>query len=348
MPFRIGITRDYLVRDNQPAWPGLGVDGFEEEPDLEIEFLPEKVRLATPELIDRYDAILSSTVYYDETSFKGLKRLALIARFGVGFDTVDARAASRAGVLVTITRGAADRPVAEGALTLMLALGHHVVAKDRLTRQGKWAERQDWVGVELRDRTVGIIGFGGIGRELARLLSPFGVARILVFDPYTEPQALRERGVQPAALDELLTQADFISIHCPLTDETTGLIGKRELELMKPTAFLVNTSRGPVVDQDAITAALRARTLRGAALDVFREEPVPPDDPLLELDNVIVTPHYVAVTEELFRDYHRCAARQILAVKRGCIPGHVVNPEVVGTSDLQRKLARLRDGEAGF
>jgi phosphoglycerate dehydrogenase-like enzyme len=204
------------------------------------------------------------------------------------------------------------------------------------------------VGVELRDRTVGIIGFGGIGKELARLLSSFGVARVLVFDPYADPESLRERGVQPTPLDHLLRESDFISIHCPLTDETHGLIGERELGLMKPGAFLVNTARGPVVDQDAITTALRARKIRGAALDVFREEPVAADDPLLELDNVIVTPHYVAVTEELFRDYHRCAARQILAVKRGCIPGHVVNPEVVGASELQRKLARLQHGGESY
>jgi D-3-phosphoglycerate dehydrogenase len=346
MAFRIGLTRDYLVRNNRPAWPGLGVDGFEDETGLEISFLPEPIRLAPAALIDQYDALLSSTVRYTAESFAGVERLAVIARFGVGYDTVDLEAATRAGVLVTITRGAADRPVAEGALTLMLALGHQVVNKDRLTRAGRWDERQHWVGVELRDRVVGVIGFGGIGRELFRLLGSFGIARALAYDPYADPDSARERGVELVPLETLLQEADFISIHCPLTEETRGLLGERKLSLLKRTAFLINTARGPVVDQEALTRALEEGRLRGAALDVFQEEPIRPDDPLLRLENVIVTPHYVAVTEELFRDYHRSCAEAILAVKRGEVPRHVVNPEVIGTPPLERKLARLRERDA--
>lgn len=346
MAFRLGISRDFLVRDGRPVWPGLGVDGFEGETGLEIEFLPEKVRIAEPELVDRYDAILSSTVRYTPGSFEGIERLALIARFGVGYDTVDLEAATRAGVLVTVTRGAPDRPVAEGALTLMLALGHQVVNKDRLTRAGRWDDRHDWMGVELRDRTIGIVGLGGIGRELARLLGSFRVAALLACDPFADPEAARAVGVELVPLDRLLRESDFISIHCPLTAETRGLIGERELALMKPSAFLVNTARGPVVDQDALVAALRERRIRGAALDVFRDEPIPPADPLLALENVILTPHAIALTEELYRDYHRSCAAAILALKHGRIPEDVVNPEVIGSPALREKLERAgREGK---
>lgn len=341
MTFRVGITRDYLVHDDRPVWPGLGVDGFEGEAGLEVEFLPEKVRRADRDLIDRYDALISSTLRYDEASFAGIERLLIVARFGVGYDTIDLEAATRAGVMVTVTRGAADRPVAEGALTLMLALGHQVVNKDRLTREGRWNDRLQWTGVELRDRTIGVIGLGGIGRELFRLLQPFGIARALAYDPYADAAAA-PGGVELAPLDTLLRESDFISIHCLLTEETRHLIGERELSLMKPSAFLINTARGPVVDQHALTRALSERRIRGAALDVFDDEPIDPGDPLLVLDNVIVTPHAVAVTEELYRDYHRSCARQILDVKHGRVPPHVVNRQVLDNERLLQRLAAIQ------
>jgi len=339
MRFRVGLPREHLKPNGEPVWQGLAVAGFEDVPALELEWMPERFRTAPAALLQRYDAIIASSNRYAPESFLGVERLVLIARFGVGHDGIDLEAATRAGVLVTITKGAADRPVAEGALTLMLALGHQVRNKDRLLRLGRWEERHEWTGVELRDRTIGVIGFGGVGRELVRLLQPFGAARLLVCDPYVDEFP---EGVEPAPLEALLRESDFVSVHCPLTPETQGLIGERQLALMKPTAFLINTARGPIVDQEALARALRERRIRGAALDVFREEPIAPHDPLIALDNVILTPHAIAVTEELYRDYQQVAAAQVVCVSRGQLPPHVVNPEVIGSPLLQAKLERLR------
>jgi phosphoglycerate dehydrogenase-like enzyme len=342
MPLRLAISREYMAPSGRPTWAEAGPDPLAASPDIEVEFLPSLASRGHAALVEGFDALVAATAEWDRESFAGVERLALIARHGVGYDTIDVDAATEAGVMVTITRGAPDRPVAEGALTLMLAIGHHVVLKDRLTRQGRWSERQGWRGVELRDRTIGIIGFGGIGRELCRLLGSFRVARVLALDPYAMPESMRELGAEPASLAELLAESDFVSIHCPLTPETRALIGARELALMKRSAFLVNTARGGIVDQDALAAALAEGAIRGAALDVFREEPLDPNDALTRLDNVILCPHHVAVTDELIRDYYRCIEGQVLALARGEVPEHVVNPAALDSPRLQRKLAELR------
>lgn len=343
MSFRIGFPREYLQEDGTPMWSGMGREGLEGVPGVEVEFWPDPIQHSTPERLSRYDAVVATSVPFTEASFvgEGAERLAIIARYGVGYDAIDLNAATRAGVMVTITKGAADRPVAEGALTLMLSLGHQVVRKDRITRSGDWSPRNNYLGVELREKVIGIIGFGGIGRELARLLQPFG-ARLLAYDPFPNAESASALGVEYVDLDTLLRESDFVSIHCLLSPETRGLIGDRALSLMKRTAFLINTSRGPVVDQEALTRALQEERIRGAALDVFREEPIAPDDPLLSLENVILTPHHIAVTEEMNRDYHRACVTAILAVREGHVPPHVVNPEVLKSPILQRKLEYRR------
>lgn len=337
--FRIGITRDFLDLGDRPIWPGLDQTLRGRLPGVEVVYLAEKVPVMRPDLLADVDAVISFSVRYTPDSFAGADRLLLLARYGVGYDSVDVQACTDADVLLTITRGAPRRPVAEGALTLMLAIGHQVVAKDRLTRAGRWHDRSEYNGVELRDRVVGAVGLGDIGQELFRLLQSFRLRRALAYDPYADPQAARALGVELVSLDDLLREADFISIHCPLTDETRGLIGQRELALMRPGAFLVNTARGGIVDQAALTAALRELRIRGAALDVFAEEPISPDDPLLQLDNVIVTPHAIAWTEELFRDYTDSCAQAIEAVLAGRAPDHVVNVAALDRPGVRRKLA---------
>ena len=346
MSYRLGIPHEYLLPTGRPIWEGMGRDGLESEPGLTVEFLAESMEHVTPAQIDQYDSLIATAAPFRSDAFQGLERLVHIARFGVGYDAIDLAAATRAGVMVTITRGAADRPVAEGALTLMLAIGHHVVIKDRLARESRWQERFRYNGVELRDRVLGIIGFGGVGKELARLLQPFGASRLLAYDPYADAADALTRGVELVTLEKLLRESDFVSVNCLLTAETRGLIGAAELAMMKPTAFLVNTARGPIIDQDALTVALREGQIRGAALDVFREEPTSPDEPLLTLENVILAPHAIAVTDELYRDYHRSCARQAIALKRGGLPEHIVNPEVLGTPQLEARLRAIRERSA--
>ena len=343
MPYRIGVPQEYRHGDGTPIWEGIGKDGLDGVPGLEVAFLDEPMSNVRPELLDRYDTVIATSHPFRAHVFEGLTRLLHIGRFGVGYDSLDLAAATKAGVAITITRGEADRPVAEGALTMMLAVGHQLVVKDRLARENRWDERFKYNGVELRDRVIGIVGFGAIGKELARLLAPFGASRLLAYDPYAKEADARALGVTLVPLETLMGESDFVSINCLLSPETTGLIGERELALMKPSAFLINTARGPIVDQDAITRVLQQRRIRGAALDVFRDEPIDANEPLLQLDNVIVAPHAIAVTEELWRDYHGSCVRAALTIKEGRIPEHIVNPAVLDSPAFQEKLGRLRE-----
>jgi D-3-phosphoglycerate dehydrogenase len=250
--------------------------------------------------------------------------LKIVARFGVGYDSVDLDACNRAGALVTITPDGVRRPVATSAMTFLLALSHRLMEKDRLARAGRWNDKADFMGVGLTGRTLGLIGLGNIGREIFTLARPFGL-RHVAFDPYATADSAATVGAELVDLDTLLRTADFVCICCALTKETFHLIDAARIELMKRSAFLINVARGPIVDQKALTAALQARRIAGAATDVFEEEPVDPRETLLTLDNVIVTPHGICWTDECFLGNGRSACESILDVAAGRIPRYVVN-----------------------
>jgi phosphoglycerate dehydrogenase-like enzyme len=215
----------------------------------------------------------------------------------------------------------------------VLALAHRLFQKDRDVREGRW-ERFANVGVGLTGRTLGLIGVGNVGTDVVRLSEPFALRR-LACDPYCEAPP---PGVELVELDTLFGESDFVVVLCPLTDETRGLVGAEQLALMKPTAFLVNIARGPIVDQGALTAALRERRIAGAALDVFEPEPIDPSDPLLELDNVILAPHALGLTDEIFRSSGVSACRSVLAVAEGRVPEYVVNREALSHAKLRDRL----------
>jgi phosphoglycerate dehydrogenase-like enzyme len=285
-----------------------------------------------PEL-SGFDVLIALQPYVTARSLERADRLTLIARVGVGLDRIDLDACTRRGVLVATSPDGVRRPLAAGALALVLALAHRIVERDRLVRSGWW-DRQELTGFGLRGRMLGVIGLGNVGRELCLLAGPFEL-RLIAADPYvTDPPA----GVELVELDELLRRSDFVVCLCPLTDETRGLLDSRRLRLLKPTAFLVNVARGPIVDQRALTEALGARRLAGAALDVFDEEPLAPDDPLRHLDNVILSPHSVALTDEAFAGNGRSACEAVLALARGEIPRHVANPEALDHPRLRERL----------
>jgi phosphoglycerate dehydrogenase-like enzyme len=194
--------------------------------------------------------------------------------------------------------------------------------------------------MEPKSRTLGIVGFGSIGQEVARLVAPFNM-QILVFDPYLDPAIAGNLGVTLTSLKTVLQASDFISLHCLLTDETRGLIGADELAQMKPSAYLINMARGPVVDHDALVEALQNGWIAGAGLDVFYEEPLPADDPLIQLDNVVLTPHWAAGTLDVFRDAGTSNIKAFLRVAQGQLPDHIVNPEVLQQSGFIGKLSRF-------
>ena len=199
------------------------------------------------------------------------------------------------------------------------------------------------MGSELRERTLGLIGFGGIGRAVVQLLSGFGMQTPLVFDPLVAPSVAAAAGARSVSLDELLAQADFVSLHCPLNEQTRDLISARELALMKPTAYFINTARGGIVNEDALYAALSAGRIAGAALDCFVGEPLTKAPPLAQLDNVLLAPHSIAWTHELFRDIGRTACQGMLDLAHGRRPKGVVNPEVFDRPGFLSKWKRLSE-----
>jgi D-3-phosphoglycerate dehydrogenase len=223
-----------------------------------------------------------------------LPELKAIMRFGVGYDNIDTKAARALGVTAMIAAGGNASAVAEQALTLMLAIARHTCRLDREMRQGKWSPR---IATQLEGKTVGIVGFGRIGRILAEYLIGFK-CELLVVDDYIDDSIITRYGASRATMDEIAAKSDYISLHAPLSDETRGIIDKAFLNSMKPTAFLINTSRGPVVNEDDLIEALTDNVIAGAGLDVFVNEPLQEVSKLRELDNVILAPHAASGTQE--------------------------------------------------
>src|SRR3954447_9571627 len=283
--FRVGITADFRGSGLLDA---ILAQQFGSLPAIECVFMTDLLPEVTPAQIQGYDAVISLAPRFTAATLRGAERLASIARWGVGYDMIDTQACTDNDVLLCITRDAVRRPVAEGIVTLLLALTKHVLVKDRLGRSGRWDAKTGYPGIGLRGRTLGTVGVGNIGGELARLLRPFDLRRILAYDPYVSSAQATEIGVELVDLDTLMAESDFVSVNCPLTKDTFHLIGEAQIGRMQPSALLINTSRGPVVDQAALTRALQAHQIAGAALDVFEQEPLPADDPLIELDNVIL------------------------------------------------------------
>lgn len=220
-----------------------------------------------------------------------------------------------------------------------MALSHRLLDKDRLTREGRWNDKLDYMGVGLTDRTLGLVGFGNIGQEIAKVAAPLEM-RMVAHDPFATPDSAAGLGVELLGLDDLLKQADFVCVCCALTANTKHLLDAVRLSLMKPSAFLINVSRGPIIDQASLTEILIDRRIAGAALDVFEKEPIDTNDPLLQLDNVILSPHAVCWTDELFRGNGLSACRAIAEVAGERVPERVVNRDVVDRPGLLKKLAR--------
>jgi len=241
------------------------------------------------------------------------------------------------GVAVAVSQFATLGKLATSILALMLALSHKLLTKDTLTRTGRWAETTNHMGAGLTGRTVGSIGVGNIGGEVYRLLAPLEMQHI-AYDPYMKAEDAAKLRVRMVDKDTVFRDADFVFVNTPLTAETRGSIGVREFSMMKPTAYFINTSRGPIVDEKALHAALAERRIAGAALDVFEAEPVAEDNPLLKLDNVIVTPHSICWTDEFFRNNAESAFRAVVAVSTGKTPTFVVNRDVLQNENVRMRL----------
>jgi len=340
--FIVALTGDFCDSAGTPKYHDIGLSAFAQHPHIDHRLFKEHRPDIGPDQIGEAQGVIVLSPAVTAQSVSNAENLLVVARFGVGYDTVDVKACTAADVLVTIATGAVDRPVAEATVGWMIALTHHMRIKDRLLRTGQWDERSKFMGCELRGRTLGVIGLGGIARKTIELLRSFGMNQPLAYDPLIDVEAAASAGARLVSLEDLLRQADFVSIHCPLTAKTRGLLGARELGQMKPAAYLLNTARGGIVDENALYDALKNRRIAGAALDCFEQEPVTAPHRFSELENVLLAPHCVAWTDELFRDIGRAAWQVMIDLSLGKRPRGVLNTEVFEHPKFQDKWRRFR------
>jgi len=303
--------------------------------DEAIKMLKEKHEVVFSELdpkgllneIEKYDALVirSRTKVTKEVIKKG-KNLKVIGRAGVGVDNIDVPEATKRKIPVVNAPGGATVSVAELTFAHMLSLARNLSKSDKTMKNGEW-EKKTLKGTELCDKTLGLIGSGRIGTEVGKMAIAFGM-KVIVYDPYLSKETAEEQGFELADLDSLLKNSDFISIHTPLTDETKKMIDEKEFKKMKNTAFIVNCARGGIIDENALYNSLKEGKIRGAALDVYENEP-PKNSPLLTLDNIVFTPHIGASTKEAQIRAGTITAEQVLKVLKNEKPDFCVNREVL-------------------
>ena len=341
-PFQLALSADFFNAAGQAQYKDMGLDLLRDQPHIHCAPFAEHRGEIGADQLAGVNGLIALTPSVTAQSLQGAADLLAISRFGVGYDMVDVPACTAADVALLITSGAVDRPVAEATVGWMIALTHHMLIKDRLLRQGRWGERAGYMGRELRQRTFGSVGLGGIARAVLGLLAPFDMNPPLAFDPYADPAAALGLGVELVDLDTLMERADFVSLHCPLNEETRGLIGADQLALMKRDAYLINTARGGIVDEDPLYQALEQGRIAGAALDCFVGEPVETPHRFGALDNVLLAPHSIAWTDELFRDMGRMAFQNMIDISHGRPPRGLVNPQVLEQPAFQAKWDRVR------
>jgi D-3-phosphoglycerate dehydrogenase / 2-oxoglutarate reductase len=290
-----------------------GLDLLTQRSDIVIDRCLD--RTSEKDLVDRVvdaDAILVGTTPITERIIDAARVLKVVSRRGVGYDNINLAALRRRSIPLTIVGSTNATTVAEHTIFFILALAKQAIAYDRATRAGNWRFRQCLLAMDVLGKRLFLVGFGRIGRAVSIRASAFGM-RVLVYDPFVPEAVFNEFPVEPVTdLLSGLAACDFLSVHVPLSRETSGLIGRKEFAVMKPTAFLISTARGGVVDEDELVNALRMGSIRGAGLDVFSEEPLPPSHPLVDLDNVILSPHTAALTRE-------CAERMDAVAAANCL-----------------------------
>ena len=321
MSFTVAIT-DYVFPSLEPERAVL-------EP-LGVELRPQQCRSEEEIILLAHDADAVLNCYAKMTPrvIEKLRRCKIIARYGIGVDNVDLVAASRARILVTNVPDYCIDEVSDHALALLLALARRITMADGAVKAGAWEVVAHADIRRLRGQALGLLGFGKIAKALASKVKPLGM-KVLVYDPYLDSALIAQHGAEAVDLDRLLAEADAVSIHVPLSPDTHNIIGQRELARMKPTAFLINTSRGGIVDEHALAVALKEGRVGGAALDVLSVEPPPADHPLRQAPNIILTPHLAFYSRESVIELQTKAAEEVARALKGEPPRSPVNPEVL-------------------
>lgn len=271
--------------------------------------------------------VASSRDRFTRKVIEGCTNCRIISKIGIGTEKIDSDAATDMGVLVGFTPVQENlTSVSEHTVMVMLMLLKKIRYIENSLKQGKWRDRDSFTAILAR-KTIGIIGLGRVGKEVARRLSTWNV-RILTFDPYVKEEDAKAMNIEMCSLDDLLKQSDFVTIHVQVTPETRGMIGARELSLMKPTAVIINTARGDVINEKEMTEALKQRVIAGAALDVLNPDPPSSDNELLKMENVLVTPHVAGWNEEVMSAMIKCANENLFQALEGKIPTYIKNPQV--------------------
>ena len=271
---------------------------------------------------------LNPNLWADDALLARAPNLLVVSSTGAGYDTVNVNACTRAGVLVMNQSGGNAESVAQHALAMLLTLTKRIIQTDRYMRRESGIERSAFLGMEALGKTIGIIGIGNVGTRLGEMCRGLFSMRVLAYDPYLSAEQIGARGAEKVELDVLLPSADYVSINCPLTETSRGLMGAAQFAMMQPHAYFITTARGFIHDEDALLEALRSKKIAGAGLDVWTKEPPPHDHPLLQLDNVLASPHTAGVTKEARINMGKIAAEQILTCLDGKRPPRIVNPDV--------------------
>ncbi len=317
--FKVVIT-DFGSPENELEATELRNSGL----DIELVRLNAKTpQELLPHVIDA-DGIIVQWTNISREIIQSLKQCKVISRYGIGVDMIDLMAAGEHGIPVCNTPDYCIDEVSTHTLSFLLMMNRNIMAQNQHVRLGKWGSPNPTPPSRLSTQTLGIIGMGNIGRVVVQKAKAFGL-KVLVFDPYLSSEKATEGGAEKVELNELLHRSDYVSVHCPLTDETRHLISQPQLKMMKPSAYLINMARGPIVDQTALYQALVDKTIAGAALDVFEQEPPPANDPILKLDNVIFTPHLSSWSAESFVQLRREVVQNIVVALHGQQPRSIVN-----------------------
>jgi phosphoglycerate dehydrogenase-like enzyme len=356
-PFRIAITGDFLNADGASAYGDLGFGAMDECPYIDYHFIMDHApqphdpgywdRLYSMEVkaehIKDADALLVLRPFIQAHIFAdGAGDLTFVGRSGAGYDKIDVAALTENDVALFNLPNILTHSTASSALMFILALTKRLPAQDRITREGRWDLQPQVMGMEIEGKTLGIIGLGASGRELVRLIAPFNM-RVIAYSPNADPAQAAALNVELVSLETVMRESDVVSIHSNLTPDKHKMIRAEHLALMKPSAYLVNIARGALVDQAALVKVLQERRIAGAGLDVFEVEPLPTDDPLIALDNVILTPHFAPATSDIWTAGGQQMSQYMIQAGRGEIPESLINKAVLDRPGFQKKLVRFTE-----
>ena len=300
--FEVGISGDLLNSENKPCFGEAPLNILKNRSDINVSWMDKSITEITPEMASKFDAILLNLPKATANSVSNDScKLKIIARFGVGYDSVDIEAMKQKKIIVTNTPNAVRRPVAVATLTMLFTIAGKLIIKDDLVRSGRWNERTNHMGVGLANKTLGVVGAGSIGTETIKLSKPF-FKNILAYDPFLSKDQIHKKGAQKSELIELAKKSDFIAILCNLDESTRGMINSNFFSSMKNSGYILNLSRGPVINEKDLEYALEKKIIAGAGLDVTEFEPLANTSKLLNHKNVILTPHALCWTDECFND----------------------------------------------